>query len=233
MTLKPPVLIPRPETEQLVELILSHYKGPQKFIEVGVGSGAICLSLLHERPNWRAVGIDISPEAVALTRLNAQALGVSDRLELHVGDLRQITLPQQQTITTPTNNNSEEGAFDFVVSNPPYIPSARLAELEPEVRCFEDPRALDGGEDGLQLITALVLRSVNHWLKPSHQSPEGKNASEEEARVWLEVDLIHLAGPLQEWARGQPGVKFLGTFPDFTGRERFCCLSKKTVGVSC
>ena len=131
------VLIPRPDTETLVREVIA--RQPARVLEVGVGSGAICGALALELPETEIVGTDISREALDLAEQNLRALGVAERCTLHCAD-------------------GIEGlgeSFDALVSNPPYIPSAELATLGPEVQ-HEPREALDGGEDGLDLIRRLI-----------------------------------------------------------------------------
>lgn len=138
----PGVLIPRPETEILVDeaiRILSQV-GSGKFLEVGVGSGCISISILNTLKGCRALGVDISAAALAVATLNADELGVSGRLELRQTDLY----------------DGIGGRFDLIVSNPPYIPDADLPELQPEVRLFEPHIALFAGKDGLAVIRKLI-----------------------------------------------------------------------------
>ncbi|MEZ5996270.1 MAG: peptide chain release factor N(5)-glutamine methyltransferase [Hyphomonadaceae bacterium] len=129
------VLIPRPETEFVVEAGLEALPrdASASILDLGAGSGAIILALLVERPHARGVAIDISEAALEMTLRNAEALGVADRLETRCADW----------------NEGVAGDFDLVVSNPPYIPSADIAGLAPEVAQFEPRLALDGGPDGL------------------------------------------------------------------------------------
>lgn len=141
LQVEPGVLIPRPDTEVLVEEALRRM--PQRagtLLDVGTGSGCIALALLHERDDWRALGLDLSPVALRLARRNAEALGLAERCTFREGRLE--TLP--------------EGSWSLIVSNPPYIPRADLAGLMPEVRDFEPVEALDGGDDGLDAYRALA-----------------------------------------------------------------------------
>lgn len=135
----PAVLIPRPETELLVEHILQHkalFAKAPLIVDIGTGSGAIALTLACEWPQARVVAVDLSPDALAMARRNAERLDVAERVEFLQGDL-----------VTPL---LERGLCpEIVVSNPPYIPSADCEELEEEVRVHEPRLALDGGEDGL------------------------------------------------------------------------------------
>lgn len=138
----PAVLIPRPDTEVLVEAALGRLRGRTSplVLDIGTGSGAIIISLLHKLPEAKGTAVDISNEALTVARENASRLGVGDRLELMRGDL-----------FAPAGGR----VFDAIVSNPPYIADADLAHLEPELRC--EPRAaLAGGADGLDFYRRLV-----------------------------------------------------------------------------
>lgn len=130
-------LIPRPETEQLVERALT-YPNPSSILDIATGSGVIPLTLALERPDTKVTATDISPEALALAKENAALLGV-DRIDFHEADLMP---PGHET-------------FDLITANLPYIPSSEIASLSREVR--HDPiLALDGGADGLDLIRRLA-----------------------------------------------------------------------------
>lgn len=138
----PAVLIPRPDTEVLVEAAQGRLQGRTSplVLDIGTGSGAIIISLLHKLPEARGTAVDISNEALTVARANAGRLGVGDRLELMRGDL-----------FAPVADR----VFDAIVSNPPYIADADLAHLEPELRC-EPQAALAGGADGLDFYRRLV-----------------------------------------------------------------------------
>ena len=170
-------LVPRPETELLVEIALERLKGTVKarVHEVGVGSGCIGLSLRHERADLRVTGSDISSDALDLTRENALRLGIW--VPLWRGDLLEGVKPQ---------------TLDAVVSNPPYIPSADIAGLSAEVRA--DPRlALDGGSDGLDAIRTLVRQAAQvlktgGWLLVEHGHDQGAFTRTLCAEGWTEVE---------------------------------------------
>jgi release factor glutamine methyltransferase len=136
------VLSPRPETEVLVEVALELLAkdAAARVLDLGVGSGAILLAVLSERTNATGVGVDASGAALAVARHNADQLGLSARLALQHGDWCA----------------GLEGPFDLVLSNPPYIPSADIAALAPEVARYEPRLALDGGADGLAAYRAIL-----------------------------------------------------------------------------
>lgn len=136
----PDCLIPRADTERLVELAVARLPHGAHFCDLCTGSGAIAVTVLSERPDTTAVATDLSAGALAVARENAARLGVADRL----------TLLQSDVLT-----ECPEGPFDAILSNPPYIPTAVVATLTPEVK-REPPTALDGGEDGLLFYRRLL-----------------------------------------------------------------------------
>jgi release factor glutamine methyltransferase len=148
----PRALIPRPETELLVEAILDSTRnsGCLQIADVGTGTGCIGLALLSELPKAEVIGVDISPNALALARENAQCLG----LDKHF-----------QTLENNLLADFEEHSLDIVVSNPPYIFSNVWRTLDSAVRDYEPRLALDGGKDGLNLIHPLVEQAASA-LKP-------------------------------------------------------------------
>ena len=170
-------LIPRPETEPLVEQLVSlnRDRGPVRILDPGCGSGAIIDSLLAELPEARGMGVDISPGAAAVTRENAQSLGVGDRLETVVSDLYE-KVPREEK-------------FQVLVSNPPYIPEGDLAGLQAEVH-REPRRALDGGRDGLDFYRR-ILRDLWSYLDPEGMAAFeiGQGQGEDVARLCREAGL--------------------------------------------
>ena len=137
------VLIPRPDTEILTEIVGEYLRGLENpiFADLGTGSGAIPISILKFVKSARAVAIDISEAALEVARFNAQRFHVEDRIKFLRGDLFEPL----------------EGKFDAIISNPPYIPTAELANLQAEVQA-EPQLALDGGEDGLNFY-----RTAEFW----------------------------------------------------------------------
>jgi release factor glutamine methyltransferase len=148
LSVDPAVLIPRPETEILVEVALAHLKGLEAplALDLGCGSGAIALALAQECPLARMRASDVSPEALALARRNAGQLGLEERVDFCCGDLFEPFAP--------------EGQFALIACNPPYVRRADLEGLEPQVRDHEPHLALDGGEDGLDFYRRLAAQAA-------------------------------------------------------------------------
>lgn len=146
------VLTPRPETEVIVDEVLKAFPESMPFsmLDLGVGSGTILLAVLAERPAAKGLGIDASEEALAVARDNAANLDLNTRAALMRGDW---------------TAGLSDASFDLVVSNPPYIPTAVIETLEPEVRVHEPRLALDGGEDGLDAYR-LLAPEILRVLKP-------------------------------------------------------------------
>jgi release factor glutamine methyltransferase len=139
-------LVPRPETETVIEAALEAL-GKQRdetlrIADLGTGTGAILLALLHELRNATGVGTDLDATAIETAQANAQALGLSSRAQFVRTDFGSGLAP----------------AFDLVVSNPPYIATGDIAELAPEVRDHDPKLALDGGRDGLDAYRALAAQ---------------------------------------------------------------------------
>jgi release factor glutamine methyltransferase len=137
------VLVPRPETETLVEAALDRISPGARVADVGTGSGAIVIALALELGTGEFLGTDRCASAIEIARANADAHGLTQSIEFILGDL----LAPLQGLP---------GLFDAIVSNPPYIPTAELSDLQPEVRDFEPRAALDGGCDGLALIERII-----------------------------------------------------------------------------
>lgn len=145
----PAVLIPRADTEILVEEALKKADAAGELLDIGTGSGAIALSFASEKKDWQVTGLDISTAALEVAAENVRQHDLSSRCHLIQGDLAQ--LPEQ--------------AYDLVVSNPPYISAAEYRELMPEVQNFEPPQALLAGEDGLDCYRQLAAQA-HQVLKP-------------------------------------------------------------------
>lgn len=146
------VLIPRPDTETLVEFVLEQYDktAAVSLLDLCTGSGAIAVSLAHYLPNSQVTAVDISEVCVDTAEKNASLNGVADR----------VTVKRQDVFS-----DFDEKIYDCVVSNPPYIPSSVLNTLEKDVRDYEPQSALDGGEDGLVFYRHLTILGAK-LLKP-------------------------------------------------------------------
>lgn len=137
------VLDPRPDSESLIEAALDLFPAQDaaiRVLDLGVGSGCLLLSVLAERPHATGIGVDLSPGALAVARVNAEASGLSSRAEFAIGSWGQ----------------GIDGQFDLVLCNPPYIESGAIDALAPEVSRYEPVLALDGGPDGLDAYRAVA-----------------------------------------------------------------------------
>lgn len=189
----PGVLIPRPETEVLVGEGLRAIEGADRptVVDLCTGSGCIALSCAHEHHGARVLATDISPIAASCARANAERLGFAERVDVLEGDLF-APLPPDLC-----------GRIDLVIANPPYIPTADIAELPAEVAGFEPHLALDGGPDGLDFWRR-IAREARDWLAPG-----GELVVElDESRV------MTAAGEAQEWYEEVRVVR------DLAGRDR-------------
>ncbi len=146
------VLSPRPDTEAVLDVVLPQFGEAQAFdiLDLGVGSGALLLAILAERPRARGVGTDVSFEALAVAKDNAAHLGLAGRASF---------------LRTDWGDGLAPDSFDLVVSNPPYIPTGVIPTLDPEVRNHDPVLALDGGPDGLDAYRALAPQ-ILRLLKP-------------------------------------------------------------------
>ncbi len=140
------VLIPRPDTEIIIQQVLKIYKNKHKinFLDVGVGSGAILLSILKEKKGFLGTGIDISNNCLNVCKNNAYKLGVYERIKLFKSNI----------------DNFSNGKYDLIISNPPYIKKLDLKKLDKDVKDFEPRIALNGGLDGLSEIRKVIKKST-------------------------------------------------------------------------
>lgn len=189
----PAVLIPRPETELLVQTAiegLREVEGEKLFADIGTGSGAICLSVLHYVPGARGETVDISAEALKIAEKNGARLGVSDRIEFHEGDLLEPLKGRR---------------FHAVLSNPPYIPNGDIEGLAREVRDAEPRLALEGGSDGLDFYRRLS-REVPDFL-------------EKDGFLAMEIG-IDQAQPIRRMLETEGWTSKLEVYKDLAGIER-------------
>ena len=191
----PAVLIPRPDTEILVEAAvnrLAEYPEP-RFLDIGVGSGAILLSVLKAIPYAKGIGVDLSPDALLIAKENETTLGVSHRAGFLLGD----TL-------APIGDRKVQG----ILSNPPYIPTRDMGTLQKEVK-LEPKLALDGGLDGLNIYRKLLLDGKNYLLPGGFLMMEmGIHQAEPITKIALEMGWIELEPPRKDYG----GIERVVTF---------------------
>jgi len=170
-------LVPRPETELLAEygwnFLVTRHSSPVTALDFGTGTGCVAIALAVRCPTVRIVATDISAEALALARENAARNGVAHWIEFLQGDgFAALTERWGESTREPKEDEPKDGSpgdsprqFDLIISNPPYIPSAEIATLQPEVRDFDPRSALDGGADGLNFYRLLASQAAA-FLKP-------------------------------------------------------------------
>eukprot|EP00095_Tigriopus_kingsejongensis_P001127 maker-scaffold1099_size62903-snap-gene-0.17 protein:Tk01127 transcript:maker-scaffold1099_size62903-snap-gene-0.17-mRNA-1 annotation:"methyltransferase family member 1" len=196
---RPPVFIPRPETETLVDLVRPGLKPSSRVLEIGCGSGALGLALLAEVPGLRLQALDQSRAACSLTRENALRLGLADRIEV---------------LNVQIESWEEDGEYDVIVSNPPYVLRKDLMALPSDITLYEDLRALDGGSRGVDVILP-ILAFASRSLKA------------ETGRVWLEVDPCHpLVLPEELEKRPEIQLQLESVHKDLFDKDRFMVFSK-------
>ncbi len=199
----PSVLIPRPDTEILVQTAMDNLKKIEAtgrgllFADIGTGSGAVCLSMLSYMPELQGVTVDISKEALEIARGNAESLGVSERIEFLEGDMLE-----------PLAGRS----FDAIVSNPPYIPERDIEGLEPEVKCYEPMGALVAEDEGLFFYKKL-MQDAPKLLKTG-------------GFLALEAG-IHEAGPIKEIGERSGDWENIEVIKDLAGIDRVVVLRKR------
>jgi release factor glutamine methyltransferase len=186
------VLVPRPETEQLVELIKDTLPAPPRsLLDLGTGSGALVLALARLYPGARAVGVDASEDVLAVARENSVRNAVDGRVELRCSDWLAGLAPEER--------------FDLIVANPPYLTEGEWAATEPEVREFEPRSALVAADDGCADLLAIIATAPRH-LEPG-------------AWLFLETGIAQHARLLG--AMGAAGLVAAQSARDWAGRDRF------------
>jgi release factor glutamine methyltransferase len=193
-TVTPAVLIPRPDTEALVQAAIDFLKGrptPQ-VLDLGTGSGCVAVAVAHNAKAATLTAVDVSPEAAAVARANAVANGVADRLTVVVGDLFAPLPP--------------DARYDLILSNPPYIPPADIETLAPEVRDHEPRLALDGGPDGLAFYRRIVTEGVDRLTPDGCVMVEIGHTQEAAVRQLFDVGSGWTVGPTIKDRAGRPRV---------------------------
>jgi release factor glutamine methyltransferase len=192
------VLIPRPETELLVDLALKAIEhnselASENWVDLGTGSGAIALGLADSLPQAIVHAVDRSPEALAIAKENAQNLGLESRIQFYLGSWWEPL-------------EAIKGKVSGIISNPPYIPSNAIAHLQPEVTRHEPHLALDGGEDGLDYIRHLVKTS------PVYLRSGG---------IWLIESMMGQPETIKKLLEETKSYHNMQIFPDLAGIDRF------------
>ena len=200
LNVSPAVLIPRSDSETVVVEALARLKGlgSPRAIDVGTGSGCLALACLDQHKTVQFTAIDISPEALEVARGNAEKLNLDRRVDFRLGDLLEPV--------------ADEPPFDLILSNPPYIPTDVIPTLEPTVRQFEPHLALDGGPDGLQVVTRLIEQAVP-LLKPG-------------GHLIVEIGSDQEA-PVRELVAAQPDLILSPTVRDSANHPRVIHASKQ------
>ena len=186
----PGVLVPRPETELLVECALAHLPAerPCTVLDLATGSGAVALAIASERPLARVVATDLESAAVDTARLNATRLGLAGQVEVRTGHWYEPVAGQR---------------FDLIAANPPYV-AAGDPRVEPGVRRHEPPQALFAGIDGLDALREVIAGA------PGHLAPGG----------WLAVEHGDAQGGVVRSLFEAAGLEAVRTLPDLAGRDR-------------
>lgn len=190
-TVWPGVLIPRQETEHLVECALKFAGSAKKILDLCTGSGNIVISLAKELPSASFWATDISAQAIDLAMENASKHGIQDRICFLCGDLFEPV-------------KGEEKSFDMIVCNPPYIPTNQINKLQPEIKDFEPRLAVDGGKDGLSFYRRLIPEGVS-FLKSSGSLI--MEIGEDQAKPGQDI--------MQNW-----GYRETTVFKDYSGLDR-------------
>ncbi len=201
LVVSPAVLIPRPETELIIDLALAAVaQSPQRqtlqqgtWVDMGTGSGAIALGLAQAFPQAHILAVDQSPAALAIAQTNAERYGLTDRITVYQGSWFEPLVAYR-------------GQLSAVISNPPYIPASILPTLQPEVLHHEPTEALDGGHDGLDAIRALAAQAPDYLL------PGG---------LWLVEMMAGQGDAVQEMLERQGDYQDSRVCEDLAGRDRF------------
>ena len=198
----PDVLIPRPETELLVEEAITRLRdlGHAKAADIGTGSGAIAVALAANLPGAKLYAVDSSGAALKVAMENAAANGVVSRISFLTGNL-----------LAPLETEGLAGGLDLIASNPPYIPSGEIPGLQPEV-LFEPRSALDGGPDGLDVIRC-IIRDAPGYLKPG-------------GTLLVEIGFGQ-GDAVTQLVESQPGLEFEKLLKDFADIERVLVAKKR------
>jgi len=193
LSVDPRVLIPRPETELLIEMALDWSTGARRkclrVVDVGTGSGALAIVLARHLPEAQITATDISREALRVAAINVRAYRLQGRISLVQADLLVAVA----------------GPLDLIVANPPYVPQERLPTLPEDVRVYEPMRALDGGADGLEIIQELLRQAAERLARPGLFLTEIDATQRHSVRTMA----------TRQWPNGRVNI-----VPDYAGMDR-------------
>jgi release factor glutamine methyltransferase len=211
------VLIPRPETEELVEKVIDlalakDRKDPVTIADIGTGCGCIAVSLAKFLPQARVFGTDSSAEAIKIAKQNAEKHQVADRCQFIIGNMFDALFA--------TKALRHEGAqkFDIIVSNPPYIPTKDIEGLAEDVKIWEPKGALDGGKDGLDYIRKLIEEAPNHLSTHSSFALRASEDKPPKGLLLIEIG-IDQADKIKELSKNK--FRMSAIKKDRQGKERF------------
>lgn len=210
----PGVLVPRPESEILIEEALRRFPdrdAPLRALDLGTGSGCLILAFLSERPKATGLGIDISPAALGIAERNAKNLGLEDRVKFRRSDWTKDIC----------------GVFDAIFVNPPYIGEDELAGLEPEVAGYEPRGALDGGADGLDCYRPIAAGLVQHLSPRGHAFFEIGRGQAEAVATILAGNGLAVEGTVCDLA-GIPRCLVAGTGPISSVPKKHLALERRS-----
>ncbi len=199
------VLIPRPETEMIVEAAIEILRENARFCEVGIGSGCVSVSILHEVKTASAVGLDASEKALAVAERNAETHRVLERLELKLSNVF---------------DNLKDKKFDLIVSNPPYISSEEMKTLQREVRDFEPHIALTDEKDGLSIIAKIIADAPNFLKADGFLLMEiGLNQAVKvqemfDKTIWREIEILPDLQNILRMVKAKKGTRDKGQVKD-------------------
>ncbi|MDO8615382.1 MAG: peptide chain release factor N(5)-glutamine methyltransferase [Dehalococcoidia bacterium] len=210
----PAAIIPRPETEVLVELALAFAR--ERFAgrdftlaDIGAGCGAIAVAIAHELPNARVIAIDVSKRALALARRNAERHGVAGRIDFRHGSLLAPLTAHPEP--KPGGSRDSSRRADIIAANLPYVRTADWQRLPPEIREHEPRSGLDGGPDGLRLVRRLLARA------PAYLAPAGA--------LFAEIGDDQGAAAIEAAQAAFPEAE-IAVARDLTGRDRVLVIKR-------
>ncbi|MDQ3747592.1 MAG: peptide chain release factor N(5)-glutamine methyltransferase [Acidobacteriota bacterium] len=195
------VLIPRLETEMIVEAAIEILKENARFCEIGIGSGCVSVSILHRIKTVSAIGLDVSEKALAVAERNAETHRVLERLELRLSNVF---------------DNLKDEKFDLIISNPPYISSEEMKTLQREIRDFEPHIALTDGKDGLSIVEKIIgdapnfLKADGFLLMEIGFNQAIKVQEMFDKTIWCEIEILPDTRNILRMVKAKKGIRDKG-----------------------